>query len=150
MVLRWRTCQSTRLSSLKLWVWSSHRTNDTYAKRVDTLPKVEGTPVSSHCTRDVDRVGWDYPLNWPFHRSCSPWSDMSHKVAARGALRKLSTRSGWAASLVIQLRSQLQVRMISTPLACVAGPQFYGGPDLQRAGFCEGLPRRLAHLHLLT
>ena len=21
------------------------------------------------------------------------------------------------------------------PLACVAGPQFYGGPDLQRAGF---------------
>ena len=34
-------------------------------------------------------------------------------------------------------------------IACVAGPQFYGGPDLQRAGFwrashkTEGLPRRL-------
>ena len=39
-------------------------------------------------------------------------------------------------------------------LACVAGPQFYGGPDLQRAGKIlpaanqaphkiEGLPRRL-------
>jgi hypothetical protein len=39
---------------------------------------------------------------------------MNHKVAARGALRKPSTGSGWAASFVIQLRSQLQVRMIST------------------------------------
>ena len=35
-------------------------------------------------------------------------------------------------------------------VACVAGPQFYGGPDLQRVGFAnqaphktEGLPRRL-------
>jgi hypothetical protein len=34
-------------------------------------------------------------------------------VAARGALRKLSTRLGWAASFVVQLSSQLQVRMIS-------------------------------------
>ena len=42
-------------------------------------------------------------------------SNTSHKVAARGVLRKPSTRSGWAASFVIQLRSQLQVRMISTP-----------------------------------
>jgi hypothetical protein len=57
MVLRWRNCQSKRLKSLKLWVRSSHRTNDTYAKRVDTLPKVEGTPVSSHCqTCQPERV----------------------------------------------------------------------------------------------
>ena len=30
-------------------------------------------------------------------------------------------------------------------LACVAGPQFYGGPDLQRAGFwrARGKNRRL-------
>jgi hypothetical protein len=46
------------------------------------------------------------PPNWPFHRSCVPWSDMSHKVATRGALRKPSTRSGWAASFVIELSSQ--------------------------------------------
>jgi hypothetical protein len=66
-------------------------------------------------TGNVDRVGWDYPPNWPFQRSCAPWSDMSHKVAAIGALRRPSTRSGWAASFIIQLSSQLQVRMISTP-----------------------------------
>ena len=35
------------------------------------------------------------PYNRPFHRSCAPSSDMSHKVAAIGALRKpSSTRSG--------------------------------------------------------
>jgi hypothetical protein len=50
-----------------------------------------------------------------FHRSCAPWSDMSHKVAARGALRKPSTGSGWATSIAIQLSSQLQVKMIRTP-----------------------------------
>jgi hypothetical protein len=41
-------------------------------------------------TGNVDRVGWDKPPNWPFHRSCAPWSDMSHKVAGRGALRDRS------------------------------------------------------------
>ena len=75
-----------------------------------------GILVSS--TGNVDRVGWGKPPHWPFHRGCAPWSDTSHKVAARGAIRKLSTRSGWAASFVIQLSSQLQVsqvRVISTP-----------------------------------
>jgi hypothetical protein len=37
-----------------------------------------------------------------FHRSCAPWSDMSHKVTGRGALRKHSTRSGPAASFAIR------------------------------------------------
>jgi hypothetical protein len=37
-----------------------------------------------------------------FHRSCVPWSDMSHKVTGRGALRKHSTRSGPAASFAIR------------------------------------------------
>ena len=72
-----------------------------------------GTPVSSH------RECWQSELglapNWPLHRSCAPWSDLSHKVAARDALRKHSTGSGWAAFFAIQLSSQLQVRMISTP-----------------------------------
>jgi hypothetical protein len=27
------------------------------------------------------------------------------------------------------------IRPAMSPVACVAGPQFYGGPDLQRAGF---------------
>ena len=40
---------------------------------------------------------------------------MSHKVAARGALRMPSTRSRWAASFAIQLSSQLQWRMLSSP-----------------------------------
>ena len=35
------------------------------------------------------------------------WSDMSHKATARGALSKPSTGSGWAASFVVQLSSQL-------------------------------------------
>ena len=36
---------------------------------------------------------------------------MSHKVAVRGALKKPSTGSGWAASFVIYLSSQLQAWM---------------------------------------
>ena len=88
-----------------------------WKESVNALPKVVGflRVLRFPPTGNVDRVGWDYPPNWPFHRSCAPWSDMSHKVAARGALRKPSTRSGWAASLVIQFSSQLQVWMISTP-----------------------------------
>jgi hypothetical protein len=47
-------------------------------------------------TGNVDRVGWDLPLyNRPFYRSCARWSDMSHKMADRGTLRKSST---WSAS----------------------------------------------------
>jgi hypothetical protein len=44
----------------------------------------------------------------------SLWSDLSHKATARGARSKPLTPSGWAASFVIQLISQLQVRMIRT------------------------------------
>jgi hypothetical protein len=43
--------------------------------------------------------------NWPFHRSCASWSNMSHNVAVRSTLRKPSTRSGWLASFAIQLNS---------------------------------------------
>jgi hypothetical protein len=54
-------------------------------------------------------------LTTPFHRSCAPWSDMSPDVAARGAFRKSSSRSGWAASFAIQFTFQLQIMMFSTP-----------------------------------
>ena len=57
-------------------------------------------------TGKVDRVGCTCVLR--------DRPDMSHKVTARDALRKPSTRSGWAVSFVIQFNSQLQVRMIST------------------------------------
>jgi hypothetical protein len=30
-------------------------------------------------TGNVDRVGWDYSSNWPFHRSRASWSHMSHE-----------------------------------------------------------------------
>jgi hypothetical protein len=54
-------------------------------------------------------VGIYSPYSWPFHRSCTPWSGTSHKVAwARSALRKPSIRSGWAASFAIPLNSQLR------------------------------------------
>ena len=68
-------------------------------------------------------TGWvgTSPTSWPFHRSCTPWSDMSHKVAVIGALRKRLTRSGWDASFLIQLCFQLQVRMISTPIQYMLG-----------------------------
>jgi hypothetical protein len=33
-----------------------------------------------------------------------------------------------------------RLTLVMTILACVAGPQFYGGPDLQRAGFWQALP----------
>jgi hypothetical protein len=85
-----------------------------WKESVNALPKVVGF-LRIAPTGNVDRVGWDYPPNWPLHRSCAPRPDMSYKVAAIGALRKSSTRSGWAASFVIQLSSRLQVRMISTP-----------------------------------
>ena len=88
-----------------------------WKESVNALPKLVGflRVLRFPPTGNVDRVGWDYPPNWHFHRGCAPWPDMSHKVAAIGALTKPSTRSCWAASLVIQLSSQLQVRMISTP-----------------------------------
>jgi hypothetical protein len=94
-------------------------TQDMHVKRVSqssTESRVfsPGTPVSSH--RECWQGGLGLAPNWPFHRSCAPWSDMSHKVAVRGALRKPSTRPGWAASCAIQFSSQLQVRMISTSL----------------------------------
>jgi hypothetical protein len=41
--------------------------------------------------------------NWPFQCRCAPWSDMSHKVAAKGTLRKPSTRSRWADQLAHHL-----------------------------------------------
>ena len=31
--------------------------------------------------------------------------------------------------------TDVEISYIKEFLACVAGPQFYGGPDLQRAGF---------------
>jgi hypothetical protein len=111
---------------LRLWVRSSHRNNDTNGKRVSQRSTESrgfslGTPVSSH--RESWQGGLEVgtsPPNWPFHRSCAPWSDMSHKMAARCALSKPSTGSDWAASFAIQLSSHLRVRMISTPpLTCL-------------------------------
>jgi hypothetical protein len=110
--------QNERLPPLRSWVRFSLRTLDTYVKRVsqrstETRGFSPCTPVSSH--RECWQGGLGLTPNGPaFHRSCAPWSDMSHKVATKGALRKPSTRSGWAASFAIQFSSQLQVRMIST------------------------------------
>jgi hypothetical protein len=104
---------------------------------VNALPKVVGF-LRFPPTGNVDRVGWDYLPNWPFHRSCAPWSDMSHKVAARNALRKPSTRSDWAASFTIQLSfiltfvvfhtcrrwrfSQICIRLLSLLVRCDVDP----------------------------
>jgi hypothetical protein len=62
-----------------------------WKESVNALPKVVGflRELRFPPTGNVDRVGWDYPPNWPFHRSCPPWPDMSHKVAARGLLESL-------------------------------------------------------------
>jgi hypothetical protein len=97
----WHNRQSKRLSLLRSWLRFPLRTHHTYVKRVCQCSTKSrgfspGTPVS---TGNVDRVGWDYPPNWPFYRSCAPWSDLSPKVIARGALRKPSTSSCWAASI---------------------------------------------------
>jgi hypothetical protein len=58
-------------------------------------------------------------------------------------------RSGFILSCVLYVNQSLltvETKRHSSPfVACVAGPQFYGGPDLQRAG-C--LPRRLVHFLL--
>jgi hypothetical protein len=115
---RWRNCQSKRLSPLRSWVRFSLRTHDSYVKRVsqhstESRGFSRGTPVCSH--RECWQSGLGLAPNWPFPRSCAPCSDMSHKVAARGAFRKPSTRSRRAASFVIQLSSEMQVRIISTP-----------------------------------
>jgi hypothetical protein len=54
------------------------------------------------------------------------WSDMSHKVAAIGALRKPLTRSGLAVSFAIRLCSRVQVRMISWLIPYKqAAPNYY-------------------------
>jgi hypothetical protein len=60
---------------------------------------VSCTPVFP--TGECWQVGLGLVPNWFLHFSCAPWSDMrwliSYKVVARGAFRKPSTRSGWAA-----------------------------------------------------
>ena len=51
-------------------------------------------------------------------------------------------------NLYLPLLFNLLIFTITYLIACVAGPQFYGGPDLQRAGFwrawgrIEGLQER--------
>jgi hypothetical protein len=105
------------LSPLRLWVGFSLRT---HVKRVSQRSAESrgfspGAPVSSH--RECWQDGLGLAPNWSFHRCCAPWSDMSHKVAAIGALRKPSTRSRRAASFVILLRSQLLRLMVRRWLA---------------------------------
>ena len=103
------------------------RAHDTHVKRSNSILYRKswvssGTPVPSGSHRECWQDGLGIAPNWSSHASCAAWSDISHNVAAmRGALRKPSTRSGWAPSFAIQLSSQLQVRMIITPLACIAG-----------------------------
>jgi hypothetical protein len=116
-----------------------------WKESVNALPRVVGSPGTLVSSR---RECWQgglglSPYNWPFHRSCTPWSDMSHKVAAMGALRKPSTRSGWAASFVIQLSSQRQVRMISKPhlLTDLATPRVFIHVSLV---FSQHSPRALS------
>jgi hypothetical protein len=56
-----------------------------------------GAAVSSH--RECGQGGLRWAPYRRFHRSCTSWSDKSHRVAAKGALRKPSTRSGWLRNL---------------------------------------------------
>jgi hypothetical protein len=83
-----------------------------HLKRGAPFPHSGYTPVSSH--RESWQGGLGLAPNWPFHRSCPPWSDMSHKVAARGALRKPSTRSGWAVCFAIHPSSQLSTPSLTS------------------------------------
>jgi hypothetical protein len=111
--------QSKRLSPLRSWVGFSLRTHAWHLCEKSQSMLYRKSWVFSGYSGVLPQgmlTGWVeiIPLTDPSRdRSCAPWSDMSHKVAARGAFRKPSTRSGWAASLVIQLSSRLQVRMIS-------------------------------------
>jgi hypothetical protein len=50
--------------------------------------------------------------NWPFRCSCALWPDTSRKIPS---VSYPLTWSGWAACFVIQLDSQLQVRIIGKP-----------------------------------
>jgi hypothetical protein len=78
--LRWRI----RLSK-RLYLWDCGFDSRyglmtlMWKESVNVLPKVVGylRVLRFPPTGNVDRVGWDYPPNWPFHRSCAPWSDMS-------------------------------------------------------------------------
>jgi hypothetical protein len=113
----WRNLQNKRLLPLQSCVRFLLLAYDIHVKRVylyDALPKVVGFfgyPVFSR--KECWQCGLGLAPNWPLRRSCASWSNMSHNVTLRGALRKPSTRSGWLASFAIQLSSQLQVRMIS-------------------------------------
>jgi hypothetical protein len=76
---------------------------------VNTLPNV-WFPT----TGNVDRVGWDYPLNWPSTIAVHRDQTWVIRWLPECPYSEPLTRSGWAASLAIQLSSQLQVSMISS------------------------------------
>jgi hypothetical protein len=120
--------------------WCNHQSNlwDGFRSRCRVMILMRKEPKSTLCRKSWVFSGYSgflpqgmltgwvgiNPPNWPFHRSCAQWSDMSHKVAARGALRKPLTRSGWAASFAIQLSSQLPVRILqidNIPLTFLTG-----------------------------
>ncbi len=50
---------------------------------------------------------------WPFHCSCALWSDMSRKVAVRGALRKPSTRSSCATQCSFQPQARTMISILA-------------------------------------
>ena len=80
----------------------------------------------------------------PFFMICE---SMLYSVSQDGLLREMLAVSKYRLQ-IFWLYIYLRPLQSLTCLACVAGPQFYGGPDLQRAGFwrawgrIEGLQER--------
>jgi hypothetical protein len=111
---------------LRLWVRSSHRTNDTYVKRVSQRSHPKSCVFSGYSSFFPQRMltGWV---------GISPLTDPSTVAVLRDQtwvirwlpgepLESLRLDQVWAASFAIQLRSQLQVRIISTPRALTYRP----------------------------
>jgi hypothetical protein len=113
---RWLNRQSKRHSSLRSWVGFSLQTHYTDVKRVQSEIRglSLGTPVSS--TGNVDRVGWDTTQtnrsSLAVLRDQTPVT-MWLTEASSESLRLAG--SGWAASFIIRLSSQLYESMITHP-----------------------------------
>ena len=97
----WRNRQSKRFSPRRSWVRFSRRTRDAYVRRVSQWMSWAFSGYSGFLQQGM-LTGWVRITPSLFvNRSCAPWSDMSHRVAARGVL--ISLRESSRSSCVLRI-----------------------------------------------
>jgi hypothetical protein len=115
--LRWCNRQSKRLSPLRSWVRFSLRNHALHLCEKSQSTLYRNSCVLSGFLPQWVLTGWVGIILLTDSSTVAVLRDQTWIVRwlpCIDTLRKPSTRSGWAASFVIQLSSQL-IRMISTP-----------------------------------